>query len=85
MSIEATALSIPDVGLLKTKKHHDERGHFVETYNRASLARIGISVSFVQDNESLSVHPGTIRGLHFQAAPHAQAKLIRVIQGRRVV
>lgn len=67
--------------LLNPKRHRDERGYFVETYNKATFGNIGIDLAFVQDNQSHSIHAGTIRGLHFQARPHAQAKLIRVLQG----
>ena len=60
----------------------DERGFFCETYNRKSLRNTGIDIEFVQDNQSLSSETGTLRGLHFQASPKAQDKLIRVLQGR---
>lgn len=59
----------------------DRRGYFMESYNRADLAEIGITDDFIQDNESSSVY-GVIRGLHYQAAPYTQAKLVRVIRGR---
>jgi dTDP-4-dehydrorhamnose 3,5-epimerase len=60
----------------------DARGFFSETWNRARLAEDGIEVDFVQDNHSFSVRAGTVRGLHFQAPPHAQAKLVRCGRGR---
>ena len=59
----------------------DQRGYFMESYNRADLAEIGITDDFIQDNESSSVY-GVIRGLHYQAAPYTQAKLVRVIRGK---
>ena len=59
----------------------DERGFFSETYNRARLAEAGLIQDFVQDNHSLSRRQGTVRGLHFQAPPAAQAKLVRVTSG----
>jgi dTDP-4-dehydrorhamnose 3,5-epimerase len=59
----------------------DERGYFVESYNSRKFAEIGIAAAFVQDNESLSVEKGTVRGLHFQIPPAPQAKLIRVLNG----
>ena len=59
----------------------DDRGYFVETYNREHLRKHGIELDFVQDNQSLSRDMGTVRGLHFQTPPFAQAKLIRVLQG----
>jgi len=59
----------------------DARGHFSETYNAEVLAKEGITTQFVQDNQSYSQDIGTVRGLHFQAPPSAQAKLVRVLQG----
>ena len=74
-------LEIPDVKLLTPVKHGDHRGYFSEVYNRRTLQDGGISVDFVQDNCSLSADAGTVRGLHFQAPPFAQAKLVRVLRG----
>jgi dTDP-4-dehydrorhamnose 3,5-epimerase len=62
-------------------RHSDARGFFSETYNRAAFSGIGIDRDFVQDNHSLSRVPGTVRGLHFQVSPFAQAKLVRVLRG----
>ena len=59
----------------------DHRGYFMETYNRADLAEIGINCDFIQDNESMSGF-GVVRGLHYQAMPCTQAKLVRVISGK---
>ncbi len=59
----------------------DHRGYFMETYNRADLAEIGINCDFIQDNESMSGF-GVVRGLHYQAMPYTQAKLVRVISGK---
>jgi len=70
------------VRLIETARFADDRGWFSETYSTARLARIGIETTFVQDNQSFSRAAGTIRGLHFQLPPHAQAKLVRCIQGR---
>ena len=67
--------------LLKTKRHGDHRGFFSETYSRRKSSELGIDVEFVQDNHSLSREFGTLRGLHFQAPPHAQAKLVRCGRG----
>jgi len=67
--------------LLHIPRFGDERGWFSETYNARRLADVGISDIFLQDNHSHSVHAGTIRGLHFQAPPHAQAKLVRCATG----
>jgi dTDP-4-dehydrorhamnose 3,5-epimerase len=59
----------------------DERGFFAETYARDKLASHGVTFDFIQDNHSLSSQIGTVRGLHFQAPPHAQAKLVRCGRG----
>ncbi len=63
------------------QRFSDDRGYFTETYNADTLATFGIKIAFVQDNQSYSRDIGTVRGLHFQAPPFAQAKLVRVIQG----
>lgn len=76
------SLSIPDVKLITPKKFGDDRGFFSETYNRKNFAEHGIDLEFVQDNHSLSAEKGTVRGLHFQAPPFAQDKLVRVTHGR---
>ena len=67
--------------LIKPKRHGDHRGFFAETYSRAKYSELGIDDEFVQDNHSLSREVGTLRGLHFQAPPHAQAKLVRCGRG----
>ena len=70
------------VQLILPRRHGDARGWFTETYNRDTFAGLGIAAAFVQDNHSLS-HPAfTLRGLHFQAPPHAQDKLVRCVRGR---
>ena len=74
-------LAAPSVRLLSTVRHDDARGHFRETYSRPALAEVGIDVEFVQDNQSFSKERSTVRGLHFQCHPFAQAKLVRVIRG----
>ena len=61
--------------------YQDHRGYFVETYNSKKYKEIGIDAEFVQDNQSLSSEKGTIRGLHLQNNPMAQAKLVRCTQG----
>ena len=75
-------VSLDGVLLLTPPRYPDPRGYFSETWNRRALAEKGIDVDFVQDNESLSRAPGTLRGLHYQAHPFAQAKLVRVVAGR---
>ena len=68
--------------LIATQRFYDERGSFAEIYNARKLEIIGIRSEFVQDNHSSSNLIGTVRGLHFQAPPSAQAKLVRVLRGR---
>ena len=68
--------------LLEPRKFEDARGFFSEVYNKRSLAEAGFDGEFVQDNQSLSVHRGVVRGLHFQSPPFAQDKLVRVTRGR---
>lgn len=72
---------IPDVKRIIPKRHGDARGWFSETFRVDALARAGIVVPFLQDNQSFSAPQGTVRGLHFQIPPHPQAKLIRVLSG----
>lgn len=62
-------------------RHGDARGWFTESYNRARLAEQGIVEDFVQDNHSFSAQRGTLRGVHFQLPPHAQAKIVRCLAG----
>lgn len=80
--MDIVALDIAAVKLIRPRRFDDLRGFFVETWNRRTFAEAGIDVDFVQDNASLSKSAGTIRGLHFQRAPRAQAKLVRVVRGR---
>ncbi|HEY3814286.1 MAG TPA: dTDP-4-dehydrorhamnose 3,5-epimerase [Caulobacteraceae bacterium] len=75
-------LAIPEVFLITPRRFADERGFFSETYNRRALDEAGIATVFVQDNLSMSRRAGTVRGLHFQRPPHAQAKLVSVVRGR---
>jgi dTDP-4-dehydrorhamnose 3,5-epimerase len=74
-------LAIPDVVLVTPKRHVDERGFFVETFNCASMAAVTGPLHWVQDNQSRSECKGTLRGLHFQLPPFAQDKLVRCIRG----
>ncbi|WP_417230637.1 dTDP-4-dehydrorhamnose 3,5-epimerase [Brevundimonas sp.] len=78
----ATISPIPEVKIIEPRRFEDDRGYFAETYNREALATLGFDVDFIQDNESLSRRTGTLRGLHYQTPPLAQAKLVRVVQGR---
>lgn len=80
--MEFTRTQIPDVVIIEPKVHGDERGYFVETFRADKLEEfLGYKINFVQDNESKSSR-GVLRGLHYQLAPSAQTKLVRVIQGR---
>lgn len=79
MKIIKTAL--PDVIALQPARHGDHRGFFSETYSRRVFAEMGLASEFVQDNHSLSLKKGTLRGLHFQAPPKVQAKLVRCGRG----
>lgn len=75
-------LAIPEIRLITPHRIGDERGFFEETYNQINFTRHGIETVFVQDNHSVSKAVGTVRGLHFQAPPRAQAKLVRCGRGR---
>lgn len=79
MQIETTPL--PGVVILTPARFGDARGFFSESWSRKRLAEAGIAIDFVQDNHSVSARAGTLRGLHFQAPPHAQAKLVRCGRG----
>lgn len=68
--------------LLEARQFADPRGVFAETYSRRAAAALGVPEEFVQDNWSRSDRAGTVRGLHFQRRPHAQAKLVRAVRGR---
>jgi len=81
MNVEMTAIA--DVKLITPEKYEDDRGYFVENYRQDKLdAAIGQSTAFVQENYSFSEKPFTVRGLHAQARPHAQGKLVRCVRGR---
>lgn len=67
--------------LIEPKRFGDHRGFFSETYSRRRLAETGFEAEFVQDNHSLSVEAGVLRGLHYQSPPFAQDKLVRVTRG----
>ena len=79
MQIEETGL--PGLKVLTPARFGDARGFFSETWNRLRMADEGLDLDFVQDNHSLSHASVTLRGLHFQAPPHAQDKLVRCGQG----
>ena len=74
-------LAIPDIIEIVPPKSGDHRGFFSEVFKRSAFEAEGIAIDWVQDNQSFSADKGTVRGLHFQAPPFAQDKLIRVIRG----
>ncbi len=74
-------LEIEGLVVIEPKVFEDSRGYFFESYNKKIFAQNGIKEDFVQDNQSLS-QKGVVRGLHFQAPPFAQGKLVRVLQGK---
>jgi len=80
MPFEFKRLEIPDVILITPKVFTDERGFFIETYQKDDFAKAGITGEFVQQNHSKSIK-GVLRGLHYQKEPYAQAKLVRCIKG----
>jgi len=73
--------SLPGVYIVEPKVFGDHRGYFMETYSVRVFAEIGINNEFVQDNQSFTAKAGTLRGIHFQNDPMAQAKLVRVTRG----
>ncbi|NLE63664.1 MAG: dTDP-4-dehydrorhamnose 3,5-epimerase [Bacteroidales bacterium] len=81
--MEVIKTNIPDVLVIRPQIFTDKRGCFFESYNKKLLASKGFNVDFLQDNQSIS-HKGVIRGLHFQAPPFAQGKLVRVVSGRAI-
>jgi dTDP-4-dehydrorhamnose 3,5-epimerase len=72
---------LPEVLQVRPVRHGDARGWFSETYSEAAFRAAGIAAHFIQDNHSRSAEAGTLRGLHYQAPPVAQAKLVRVARG----
>lgn len=73
---------LPGPALIRPQRHGDARGSFTETWNRADWQCAGLpECDWLQDNEAFSATPGTVRGLHFQTPPFAQAKLVRVVRG----
>lgn len=79
LDIERTALD--GVLVVTPRRFGDARGFFSEVFNKKRFAEAGITADFIQDNHSLSGPAGTVRGLHFQRPPCAQAKLVRVLRG----
>ena len=79
--MQVTATAIPEVKLITPVRHRDNRGFLSEVFNQRSLSEAGINDNFVQENHTYSSSAGTVRGLHYQAPPSPQAKLVRVLRG----
>ena len=77
----ATRYDLAGPVLVAARRFGDHRGFFLESYSARDFAALGIPDVFIQDNHSLSIQPGTVRGLHFQAPPHTQDKLVRCTRG----
>jgi dTDP-4-dehydrorhamnose 3,5-epimerase len=82
MKLDVLPMNLSGVCLIRSARLTDPRGFFAETYVRRDFVNAGLRNDFIQDNQSTSVAAGTIRGLHFQIPPFAQAKLVRVLSGR---
>ena len=72
---------LPGVFILEPQVFGDQRGWFMETWSERNMENVGLNIHFVQDNESFTAKKGTLRGIHFQQNPMAQAKLVRVLRG----
>lgn len=80
--LDVTKTKLDGVVILKPRRFEDERGFFCESWNKNRLSEAGLDLDFVQDNHSLSLDQGVVRGLHYQTPPHAQDKLVRCGRGR---
>ena len=80
--MKVTKTELEGVWIIEPQYLEDDRGYYVESYSKRTLAQHGSTADFVQDGHSYSRLQGTIRGIHFQRAPHAQAKLVRCTRGR---
>ncbi len=72
---------LPGVYIIEPQVFGDQRGYFMEIWSTRNFEELGLNYHFVQDNQSFSAQKGTLRGIHFQNAPMAQAKLVRVTRG----
>ena len=81
MAYKKIETKLPGVFILEPQVFGDNRGWFMESWSQKNMDDIGIHVNLVQDNQSYTAHQGTVRGIHFQQNPMAQAKLVRVIRG----
>ncbi len=79
--MQLESLGLGPACLIRGVRHGDHRGWFEEAWSKTRLAELGFETGFVQDNLAFSAEPGTLRGLHYQAPPHPQGKLVRVITG----
>ena len=79
--MEILETAIPEVKIIVPKVFGDARGFFLESWNQAKYTEVGVDADWIQDNESKS-RCGVLRGLHYQAAPYTQAKLVHVMQGK---
>ena len=79
--MQVQSLEIPDIKIIKPKKIGDERGYFAEIYTKKIFDQNVDKIDFLQDNQSLSVEKGIVRGLHYQSPPYAQDKLVRCLSG----
>lgn len=84
MAYRKTETKLPGVVILEPQVFGDHRGWFMESWSEKNLEDVGLNVHFVQDNQSFTAKKGTLRGIHYQKAPMAQAKLVRVVRGRVV-
>lgn len=80
-AVQVEKTKLPGVLLLTPRRFGDARGFFSESWSRRAMAEHGVEIDWVQDNHSMSMQAGTVRGLHFQSPPHAQAKLVRCGRG----
>jgi dTDP-4-dehydrorhamnose 3,5-epimerase len=82
--LEVVPTELREVVIIQPARFRDSRGFFSETWNKRVFSSVGIDVDFVQDNQSYSAEPGTVRGLHYQSPPHAQDKLVSCRSGRLI-
>ena len=80
--INVTSLAIADVKLIHPQLHRDDRGYVTEVVHEKQMAELGMPIKLVQENQSMSRQKNTVRGLHAQKPPNAQAKLVRVLRGK---
>ena len=78
--MKVTPTAFRDLVIIEPAVFSDDRGHFFESYNQQAFQKVGLDYAFVQDNQSFSTR-GVLRGLHFQAPPFAQTKLVRALSG----